>query len=192
MKKLLCGIIVVILLVLIILASTIKTTYNSIINLQEDVKEANSEVQNQMQNRALLIPDLVATVKSYANHEEKVFEDIANARAALNESFQSGNLNEISNANNELSARIVNLLSIAENYPQLTAGEQYTSLMDQLEGCANRIAIARTNYNKLVSRYNKKIRSFPNNLIASQFDFEIFEQYQADEQANRINLVDFD
>lgn len=188
----LTGIVLIIIVgVLIIFGLSCMGTYNSLVNLEEDVNQANSEVQNQMQRRAELIPDLVATVKSYAKHEEKIFEDIANARAALNESFKSGDPSEISEANSQLTARVNNLLVIAENYPTLTASEQYTSLMDQLEGSVNRITVARTNYNELVTKYNKKVRNFPGSIIASMFGFERLEQYEADESANKINMVDF-
>lgn len=188
----LTGIVLIIIVgVLIIFGLSCMGTYNSLVNLEEDVNQANSEVQNQMQRRAELIPDLVATVKSYAKHEEKIFEDIANARAALNESFKSGDPSEISEANSQLTARVNNLLVIAENYPTLTASEQYTSLMDQLEGSVNRITVARTNYNELVTKYNKKVRNFPGSIIASIFGFERLEQYEADESANKINMVDF-
>lgn len=188
----LTGIVLIIIVgVVIIFGMSCMGTYNSLVNLEEDVNQANSEVQNQMQRRAELIPDLVATVKSYAKHEEKIFEDIANARAALNASFKSGDPTEISEANSQLTARVNNLLAIAENYPTLTASEQYTSLMDQLEGSVNRITVARTNYNELVAKYNKKVRNFPGSILASMFGFEKLEQYKADESANKINMVDF-
>lgn len=188
----LTGIVLIIIVgIVIIFGMSCMGTYNSLVNLEEDVNQANSEVQNQMQRRAELIPDLVATVKNYAKHEEKIFGDIANARAALNESFKSGNPTEISEANSELTAKVNNLLVIAENYPTLTASEQYTSLMDQLEGSVNRITVARTNYNELVAKYNKKVRNFPGSILASMFGFEKLEQYKADESANKINMVDF-
>jgi len=162
-----------------------------LVNLEEDVNKASAEVQNQMQRRAELIPDLVATVKNYTKHEEKIYEDIANARAALTESFKTGNPSEISEANSQLTTKVNSLLAIAENYPTLTAGEQYTSLMDQLEGSVNRITVARGNYNELVAKYNKKVRNFPGSILASMFGFEQLEQYKADESANKINMVDF-
>ena len=189
------GLIGIILIVIVALVAIVGLScvgaYNSLVNLEEDVKQANSEVQNQMQRRAELIPDLVATVKNYTKHEEKIYEDIANARAALTESFRSGNPSEISEANNNLTTYVNGLLAIAENYPTLTAGEQYTSLMDQLEGSVNRITVARGNYNELVAKYNKKVRHFPGSILASIFGFEQLEQYKADESANKINMVDF-
>lgn len=182
---------IVIAAILVIFGCSCVGTYNSLVNLEEDVNKASAEVQNQMQRRAELIPDLVATVKNYTKHEEKIYEDIANARAALTESFKTGNPSEISEANNQLTTKVNSLLAIAENYPTLTAGEQYTSLMDQLEGSVNRITVARGNYNELVAKYNKKVRNFPGSILASMFGFEQLEQYKADESANKINMVDF-
>ncbi len=184
-------ILIVIVAILAIFGLSCVGTYNSLVNLEEDVNKASAEVQNQMQRRAELIPDLVATVKNYTKHEEKIYEDIANARAALTESFKTGNPSEISEANSQLTTKVNSLLAIAENYPTLTAGEQYTSLMDQLEGSVNRITVARGNYNDLVAKYNKKVRNFPGSILASMFGFEQLEQYKADESANKINMVDF-
>lgn len=184
-------ILIVIVAILAIFGLSCVVTYNSLVNLEEDVNKASAEVQNQMQRRAELIPDLVATVKNYTKHEEKIYEDIANARAALTESFKTGNPSEISEANSQLTTKVNSLLAIAENYPTLTAGEQYTSLMDQLEGSVNRITVARGNYNDLVAKYNKKVRNFPGSILASMFGFEQLEQYKADESANKINMVDF-
>lgn len=184
-------VLIVIVAILAIFGLSCVGTYNSLVNLEEDVNKASAEVQNQMQRRAELIPDLVATVKNYTKHEEKIYEDIANARAALTESFKTGNPSEISEANSQLTTKVNSLLAIAENYPTLTAGEQYTSLMDQLEGSVNRITVARGNYNELVAKYNKKVRNFPGSILASMFGFEQLEQYKADESANKINMVDF-
>lgn len=184
-------VLIVIVAILAIFGLSCVGTYNSLVNLEEDVNKASAEVQNQMQRRAELIPDLVATVKNYTKHEEKIYEDIANARAALTESFKNGNPSEISEANSQLTTKVNSLLAIAENYPTLTAGEQYTSLMDQLEGSVNRITVARGNYNELVAKYNKKVRNFPGSILASMFGFEQLEQYKADESANKINMVDF-
>ena len=184
-------ILIVIVAILAIFGLSCVGTYNSLVNLEEDVNKASAEVQYQMQRRADLIPDLDATVKNYTKHEEKIYEDIANARAALTESFKTGNPSEISEANSQLTTKVNSLLAIAENYPTLTAGEQYTSLMDQLEGSVNRITVARGNYNDLVAKYNKKVRNFPGSILASMFGFEQLEQYKADESANKINMVDF-
>lgn len=167
------------------------STYNSLVDMQEDVNLAQANVQEKMQRRLELIPDLVETVQAYSDHEEKVFENIANARAALSSCLDNGTTEEISEANNKLSEEINNVLAFAEDYPELTAGEQYTSLMDQIEGSINRISVARETYNEEVAQYNKKVRKFPGFILASMFGFEEIEQFKADEAAEQTQLIYF-
>ena len=167
-------------------------TYNSMVNLQEDVELAQANVQTMMQRRLELIPDLVETTKAAAEHEEKIFEDIANARAALNSSFQSGDENSIEDANQQLSNAIdAMMVVIHENYPSISASQQYIALMDQLEGSVNRISVAREDYNKAVNSYNRVIRNFPGSILAGIFGFEKIESFKANEAANNTNIVDF-
>ena len=167
-------------------------TYNRMVNLEEDVSLAQSNVQTMMQRRLELIPDLVETTKAAAAHEEKIFEDIANARAALNSSFETGDAQAMDQANQQLSSAIdAMMLVINENYPTISASEHYTSLMDQLEGSVNRISVARENYNTAVSKYNRVIRNFPGSILAGMFGFERIEPFEADEAANNTNMVDF-
>lgn len=167
-------------------------TYNHLVDQQEDVKLAEANVETMMQRRLELIPDLVSTVKSYAKHEEQVYADIAEARAALGNSFNTGDLDQISEANENLSIAVNSLVALAEKYPDLTAGAQYTSLMDQLEGSVNRISIAREEYNKKITAYNKTVKHFPGNILASMFGFEEMKEFKADEAANNPNMVNFD
>lgn len=176
----------------IIFVGTCVATYNQLVDMQEEVSRAEANVETMMQRRLELIPDLVSTVQAYTKHEEKVFEDIANARKELGDSLSSGDLEQISEANENLSVAVNNLVALAENYPDLTSGQQYTSLMDQLEGSVNRITIARESYNEEVANYNKKVRHFPGNIIANLFGFEEMEQFEADEAANNPNMVNFD
>lgn len=190
-------IILIIVLALIIIpifsiAGSFISTYNGLIDMEEDVKLAKANVQTMMQRRLELIPDLVETTKAAAAHEEKIYEDIANARAALTGSLESGNLQELDEANTELTTSIKNLIKVInENYPEISASDQYTSLMDQLEGSVNRISVARESYNEVVSKYNKKVRRFPGSIIANMFGFEEIEEFKADEEANNTNMVDF-
>lgn len=168
------------------------STYNQLIDMQEEVSLAEANVETMMQRRLELIPDLVSTVQAYAEHEEKVFEDIANARKELGDSLSSGDLEQISEANENLSVAVNSLVALAENYPDLTSGQQYTSLMDQLEGSVNRITIARESYNEEVANYNKEVRHFPGSILADLFGFEEMEQFEADEAADNPNMVNFD
>lgn len=164
-------------------------SYNDLVDAREDVNLARANVQTMMQRRLELIPDLVEVVEAAAGHEEKVFGDIAAAEAALTKSLDSGDNAEITEANNKLSEEINNLIVLARDYPTLTAGQQYTSLMDQLEGSVNRISIAREAYNEEVSSYNRKIDKAPTCFIASAFGFEHMEEFEADEAAEQTNLV---
>lgn len=167
------------------------STYNNLVDLEENVAYAEANVETMMQRRLELIPDLVSTVKAYTKHEEQVFEDITNAREALAQSFDAGNLKQISEANDNLTTAVNRLISIVEDNPEITASEQYISLMDQIEGSVNRISIARANYNEEVSEYNRTIRHFPGKVLAEIYGFEEIETFKADEQASSTNMVDF-
>lgn len=167
------------------------STYNNLVDLEENVAYAEANVETMMQRCLELIPDLVSTVKAYTKHEEQVFEDITNAREALAQSFDAGNLKQISEANDNLTTAVNRLISIVEDNPEITASEQYISLMDQIEGSVNRISIARENYNEEVSEYNRTIRHFPGKVLAEIYGFEEIETFKADEQASSTNMVDF-
>ena len=168
------------------------STYNHLVDMQEEVELAEANVETMMQRRLELIPDLVSTVKAYTKHEEQVYADIASAREALGNSFNTGDPEQISKANENLSIAVNSLVALAENYPELTAGEQYTSLMDQLEGSVNRISVAREAYNEKITDYNKTVRHFPGNILAGIFGFNEMEEFKADEAANNSNMVHFD
>lgn len=181
-----------IVLPIIILGSTFVSTYNSMVDMQENVKLAEANVETMMQNRLDLIPDLVKTVKAYSNHEEQVFADIANARAALSDSFDTQDPDKISEANQEVSLQINRLTNfVVENYPTLAAGEQYTALMDEISASVNKITNARVSYNEMVGKYNKKVKKFPENILAQAFGFKEIKEFQADKAANNPNLVGF-
>lgn len=192
MKKSIGIVIGIILLLVLVGVSFFSGKYNSLVELDEEIQLAQANVETNMQRRAELIPDLVSTVKSYAKHEETVYADIANARAALNDSIETGNPQAISEADNNLTKAVNKLLVIVEQYPELKAGDQYTSLMDQIEGSVNRISIAREKYNSAVSEYNRKIRKFPERIYASIFGFEKYDTFKAVEGADATNIVDFD
>lgn len=166
--------------------------HNRLVNIEEDVKLAEANVETAMQRRLELIPDLIETVKAYSKHEEKIFSDITEAREALAMAMETGSPEEVSEANNKLSAQVNQLLAIAEAYPELTSGKEYISLMDQLEGSVNRIAVARADYNQMVTEYNKKIRKLPDSFFANLFGFHEMEQFKADPEAQKTNMVSFD
>jgi len=167
------------------------STKNSFISMREDINEQQANVEVALQRRADLIPNLVATVKGYATHEEKVFTEIAQARSKLAGSINSGNLNEISAANDELSSALSRLLVLKESYPELKANENFIALQDELAGTENRIAIARRDYNDLVSKYNRKIQRFPASIIANSNGFKTIDYFKSQEGANIAPNVDF-
>ena len=153
----------------ILLAAAATTTgcgYNTIQQFDEQVNQTQGQIETQLQRRADLIPNLVATVKGYAQHEEAVFGQIAQARSALLNARSSGDPEQMANANAQFNSALSRLLVIAEAYPQLKADAQFRALQDQLEGTENRIATARTDYNQAVGQYNSYIRTFPQALTA--------------------------
>ena len=143
------------------LALTASCGYNTIQTYDEQVNAAEAQIKVQLQRRADLIPNLVATVKGYAKHEQTVFADVADARAKLAGAVQTGDLQQMATANANLTAPLGRLLAIAEAYPQLKSNENFRALQDQLEGTENRIAVARQDYNDAVNRYNAYIRRIP-------------------------------
>lgn len=147
--------------------------YNSLQGLDEDVKASWSEVENQYQRRADLIPNLVSTVKGYAKHESETFENVTKARAeATQVKLDAKSLSDpkaferFEKAQGDLRSALSRLLAVAENYPQLKANENFRDLQAQLEGTENRITVARNRYIGTVAEYNKQVRFFPTNLTA--------------------------
>jgi LemA protein len=143
--------------------------YNRIQSLDEQVNKGKGQIAAQLQRRADLIPNLVETVKGYAKQESTIFTEVANARARLNTSVQSGNLEDMAAANEALNAPLGRLLAIVENYPQLKSDANFRALQDELTGTENRIATARQDYNDAVNQYNSFVRTFPYNLTARMF-----------------------
>jgi len=153
-------------LLLAVAATTTGCGYNRIQQLDEQVNQSQGQIETQIQRRADLIPNLVNTVKGYAQHEEAVFGQIAQARSSLLNARNSGDPEQMANANAQFNSALGRLLVIAEAYPQLKADAQFRALQDQLEGTENRIATARTDYNEAVGQYNGYIRTFPQALTA--------------------------
>jgi LemA protein len=153
------------------------------------VKEQFSQVDVVLQRRADLIPNLVSTVKGYASHEEKVFDDIANARASLLSAHDPSSKFQ---ANGQLDGALGRLLAISENYPNLKADANFLSLQDQLEGSENRIAVERRRYNQTIQDYNTFIRQFPNSIWAGMAGFQPNNDYfQASESSRTAPVVKF-
>lgn len=185
----LVGIIVVV-VVLVVIGVTLYVIggYNSLVRLDESVKAAWSQVENQLQRRNDLIPNLVSTVKGYAKQEKGIFENVANARSKL---AGAQNVGDKITAANEMSGFLGRLLAIVENYPQLKSDQNFRQLMDELSGTENRIAVERMRYNELVKQFNQSIRVFPKNIIAGIFKFEKAALFEAVEGAQEPPKVDF-
>lgn len=163
-------------------------TYNRLAGSRENVNEAYAQVQNVVQRRADLIPNLVNTVKGYSDYEGETLTKITEARAGVTNAKTPG---ELANANENLSQAIRDINVVVENYPDLKANTQYTQLMDELAGSENRISVERGNYNQAVKSYNSDIRRFPTNLIAKITGYQEAEYFQASEKAQDAPTVDF-
>lgn len=173
-------------------------TYNSLVALDEGVKQAWGQVENQYQRRLDLIPNLVATVKGYAEHEREVFENVAEARSNVGklqvtpEILNDPNaFQKFQAAQGALGGALTRLLAVAENYPQLKANENFMQLQAQLEGTENRIAVERRRFNEVVQDYNVKVRRFPASLIAGMSGFKEKEYFRAEEGAEKAPQVKF-
>jgi len=163
-------------------------SYNKFVGQEEAVKAQWAQVQNQLQRRNDLIPNLVETVKGYATHEESVFKDIADARSKL---LNAKSPDETIAAANQQTSALGRLLAVVENYPNLKANEQFNGLMDELSGTENRIAVERQRYNEKVQEYNTSRRQFPANITAKMFsfkDYPLFEAPVAAQQAPKVNF----
>lgn len=164
------------------------TTYNGLVKTETEVETAYAAIETQLQRRADLIPNLVNTVKGYTDYEGEIYTELADARAKL---AGNGTMDEKLEANEELSSAISRLLVVVENYPDLKASSQFTTLTDELAGTENRIATARKDYNEAVQAFNTKQRTFPSNIIAGMFGFEKAPLYEASAGADVAPTVDF-
>ncbi|HLC21072.1 MAG TPA: LemA family protein [Candidatus Methylomirabilis sp.] len=162
--------------------------YNQLVSMDEGIKSAWAQVENQFQRRADLIPNLVATVKGYAAHERAVLEAIADARARM---AGARTIEEKVNASNAMDSALGRLLVVVEQYPNLKADTSFIRLMDELAGTENRLAVERKRYNDLVQQYNTKVRRFPERTVAGLFRFEEATYFQVAESARQTPKVEF-
>ncbi len=163
-------------------------SYNRFVGDEEAIKAQWAQVENQLQRRNDLIPNLVETTKGYAGHETEVFKAIADSRAKL---AGAKTPEETINAANQQTAALARLLVVVENYPNLKANEQFNRLMDELAGTENRIAVERMRYNQLVQQYNTRRRQFPSNMTAKLFGFKEYPFFQAPPEAKQVPKVNF-
>lgn len=173
------------------------STRNNLIENEEVVKNKWSDVENQYQRRADLIPNLVSVVKGYAAHEKATFEEVAKARSKASElsvssdNLTSEKLESYKRTQGEVGAALGKLLVIAENYPELKANQSFLELQAQLEGTENRIAVERGRYNKSVNSYNTNIRRFPELIAAKIFGFSNMPYFESDSGSSKSPQADF-
>lgn len=168
--------------------SFVKGTYNSLVMLDEGVKAAWAQVENQLQRRYDLIPNYVETVKGFAKQEREVFIKVTEARSKVG---GATTVPEKIQANNQLSSMLSRLLVVVERYPQLKSDQNFLRLQDELAGTENRIAVERRRYNETVKTYNIKVRTFPTNILAGIFGFEKATFFDVPESAQEVPKVEF-
>ncbi len=192
MKKGMLGCLVVgaalILLILLILGGSLIARYNGMVTANEAIDGAWAQVENVLQRRGDLIPNLVETVKGFAAQEKEIFTHVADARGRL---AGAASPREAAAANAGLTSALGRLLAIAETYPNLTSNENFIRLQDELAGSENRIAVERRRYNEAVRVYNTSIKRFPNKFLAGMFSFGEREYFEAEEAAKELPEVKF-
>ena len=182
-------IIAIVVLVFIIFGGSCVGRYNNIVTLNESVQTSWSQVENVLQRRNDLIPNLVNTVKGYASHEKEVFIQVTEARAKVG---QAKSIPEKIGANQQLTSALSRLMLVVERYPDLKANQNFLALQDELAGTENRIAVERRRYNEAVKNYNVYVRKFPSNILAGLFGYSREDVYfKADEGAKTVPKVKF-
>lgn len=172
--------------------------YNAMVTAEENVETAWGQVENQYQRRIDLIPNLVATVKGYADKEQAILVGVTEARAKATQmtidpsKATPEQLAAFQNAQGDLSQALGRLLALQEKYPELKSNEGFLNLQTQLEGTENRITVARNAFNEAAKEFNVLIRKFPNNIIANMFGFEKKPYFEAEEGADKAPKVSFD
>src|SRR5438034_10700550 len=165
--------------------------YNQIQTYDENAAQAKQQISVQLQRRADLVPNLVNTVKGYAQHEEAVFTQVAQARAGLAGAIQTGDPAQMATANAQLTGALGRLIAVAEAYPQLKADQTFLRLQDELAGTENRIATARQDYNQAVNDYNAYLRQFPQTITAKVTGAKPRTYYEAAAGSETAPTVDF-
>jgi len=171
--------------------------YNGVISAEENVAGKWGNVQNVYQRRADLIPNLVATVKGYAEHEKTTLEELTNARTKATQmtvnvdDLTPEKLREFQQTQGELSTALGRLIAITENYPDLKANQNFLELQAQLEGTENRINVERKNFNEAAQKYNTKIRRFPTSVLAGYFGFDKKPYFEAETGSENVPNVQF-
>lgn len=188
---------IIIAVIAVVIGLLSMTSYNSLVNKEEAVNSAWSNVENQYQRRADLIPNLVNTVKGYAAHEKETLQEVIEARAKATQMTVKADdltpekLQQYQQAQGEISSALGRLMVVAERYPDLKANQNFIELQAQLEGTENRITVARNEFNDMAREYNTSIRRFPTNILSGLFGFDkksYFEAAQGSEKAPEVKF----
>lgn len=188
---------IIIIVAIAIVAIWAITGYNGLVSQDETVANSWANVEAAYQRRADLIPQLVNTVKGYANHEKSTLDAVVSARTKATQmtvsvdDLSEENIQKFQEAQGEVGTAIGRLLAITESYPELKANENFSELQAQLEGTENRINEVRKRYNDAVKTYNISVRRFPNNILAGMFGFERKAEFKAEEGASKAPEVNF-
>ena len=182
------GIVIAIIAIIALAIIVLIPSYNGLVKQKEQLDESYAQVQNVVQRRADLIPNLVNTVKGYSKHEKDTLTEVTEARAGIK---NAKGPKELAEANEQMNQAIRNINVVAEDYPELKADKQFTQLMDELAGTENRISVERKNYNGEVKAYNTKVKSFPTSIFASMMGFDKAEYFEADASAQDAPEVNF-
>lgn len=192
------GILGVIILFVLIIGGWLASSYNNLVTLNETVEQAWSQVENQYQRRADLIPNLVNTVKGYANFEKEVLTDVTKARASVGQMTVTKEVlndpaafQKFEQAQEGLKSALSRLLVTVEKYPDLKANENFLQLQSQLEGTENRISVERKAFNEKVQTYNTAVKKFPTNILAGLFGYREKQYFKAVAGAEAAPKVEF-
>ena len=181
-------ILIIVIIIIIALILFLISTYNGLVKSRNKVKNSWAQIEVQLNRRGDLIPNLVETVKGYASHESKVFDDVTQARAGL---MNANGVQEMADADNTLNQTLKSLFAVAENYPDLKANENFKNLQNQLEETENKISYSRQFYNDTVLMYNNKCETFPSNIFANAFGIKQAEFFKAQEGTETVPKVEF-
>ena len=187
-KKTLIVVLVVVLILVVAFYSFFVGNYNKFVKMDVGIKAAWAQVENQLQRRYDLIPNLVETVKGYAKQEKDVLVEVTNARSRVG---GAGTIPDKIAANNQLTGALSRLMLVVEKYPDLKSNQNFLKLQDELAGTENRIAVERMRYNDTVKVYNEAIRTFPANLLAGMYGFAEAAFFKVDEVAKAVPKVKF-
>lgn len=178
-----------IIVVIVILGLWFFSSYNGLVKREIAVDKTWSDIEVQYQRRFDLIPNLVNTVKGYAGFEERVITEVTEARSRWQGAVSSGDSNSAVAAAGQFEGALSRLIAVAENYPDLKASQTYLSLMDELAGTENRVAVARTRYNEASADYNYAIRRIPTSIVAGMFGFDKKTLFEAKQGAEEVPIV---